>query len=93
MDIGRNDPCPCKSGKKYKKCCETKNEAKEREALEKQWAAAAKKKEQENKEAEKQQEGKPAQAHHNPQGPAITVHKHQTVTTPKYSMPRKSGGG
>jgi SEC-C motif-containing protein len=21
--IGRNDPCPCGSGKKYKKCCET----------------------------------------------------------------------
>jgi hypothetical protein len=20
--IGRNDPCPCKSGKKYKKCCQ-----------------------------------------------------------------------
>lgn len=20
-DIGRNDPCPCGSGKKYKKCC------------------------------------------------------------------------
>jgi SWIM/SEC-C metal-binding protein len=20
--IGRNDPCPCRSGKKYKKCCE-----------------------------------------------------------------------
>ena len=20
-DIGRNDPCPCKSGKKYKRCC------------------------------------------------------------------------
>lgn len=20
--IGRNEPCPCKSGKKYKKCCE-----------------------------------------------------------------------
>jgi hypothetical protein len=19
--IGRNDPCPCKSGKKFKKCC------------------------------------------------------------------------
>ena len=19
--IGRNDPCPCGSGKKYKKCC------------------------------------------------------------------------
>jgi hypothetical protein len=21
MNIGRNDPCPCNSGKKYKKCC------------------------------------------------------------------------
>lgn len=21
MKVGRNDPCPCKSGKKYKKCC------------------------------------------------------------------------
>jgi len=19
--VGRNDPCPCNSGKKYKKCC------------------------------------------------------------------------
>ncbi|KXH87036.1 SEC-C metal-binding domain-containing protein [Sporosarcina sp. HYO08] len=24
--IGRNDPCPCGSGKKYKKCCALKNE-------------------------------------------------------------------
>lgn len=23
--VGRNDPCPCGSGKKYKKCCEQKN--------------------------------------------------------------------
>jgi hypothetical protein len=22
-DVGRNDPCPCGSGKKYKKCCAT----------------------------------------------------------------------
>lgn len=21
MKTGRNDPCPCQSGKKYKKCC------------------------------------------------------------------------
>ncbi|MBX3343930.1 MAG: SEC-C domain-containing protein [Nitrospira sp.] len=21
MKIGRNDPCPCGSGSKYKKCC------------------------------------------------------------------------
>ena len=25
--IGRNDPCPCKSGKKYKKCCEQREQA------------------------------------------------------------------
>lgn len=24
--IPRNDPCPCNSGKKYKKCCINKNE-------------------------------------------------------------------
>jgi uncharacterized protein YecA (UPF0149 family) len=23
--VGRNDPCPCGSGKKYKKCCGTKS--------------------------------------------------------------------
>ena len=25
--IGRNEPCPCGSGKKYKKCCLAKDEA------------------------------------------------------------------
>src|SRR5262252_278622 len=34
---GRNDPCPCGSGKKYKQCCLKKDEAAEHEAL----AAAA----------------------------------------------------
>ena len=29
MKIGRNDPCPCGSGKKYKKCCIGKNDDKE----------------------------------------------------------------
>jgi tetratricopeptide (TPR) repeat protein len=27
MSAGRNDPCPCGSGKKYKKCCLAKDEA------------------------------------------------------------------
>ena len=27
MQVGRNDPCPCGSGKKYKKCCLAKDEA------------------------------------------------------------------
>jgi tetratricopeptide (TPR) repeat protein len=25
--IGRNDPCPCGSGKKYKRCCQAREEA------------------------------------------------------------------
>jgi hypothetical protein len=28
--VGRNDPCPCGSGKKYKRCCLQKREAQER---------------------------------------------------------------
>ena len=27
MKVGRNDPCPCDSGKKYKKCCMLKKDA------------------------------------------------------------------
>src|SRR5688572_13798241 len=27
MKIGRNDPCPCGSGKKYKRCCEPADRA------------------------------------------------------------------
>lgn len=30
--VGRNDPCPCGSGKKYKKCCEEKLHRKKFEA-------------------------------------------------------------
>ena len=36
---GRNDRCPCGSGKKYKACCLTKDEAAEREHLAKAQAA------------------------------------------------------
>ena len=33
VSSGRNDPCPCGSGKKYKRCCLEKDAAREREAL------------------------------------------------------------
>jgi SEC-C motif len=38
---GRNDPCPCGSGKKYKKCCLANAEAAEREQLAKAEARRA----------------------------------------------------
>ena len=28
MKVGRNEPCPCGSGKKYKQCCEGKTDPK-----------------------------------------------------------------
>jgi tetratricopeptide (TPR) repeat protein len=31
--VGRNEPCPCGSGNKYKRCCLDKDQAFEREAL------------------------------------------------------------
>jgi TolA-binding protein len=37
--IGRNDPCPCGSGKKYKKCCMASDEAAARAARPAQPAA------------------------------------------------------
>jgi tetratricopeptide (TPR) repeat protein len=35
---GRNDPCPCGSGKKYKKCCLPKHEADQRQQFAEQQA-------------------------------------------------------
>lgn len=39
MKVGRNDPCPCGSGKKYKKCCLAKDEAAARQATQERAAA------------------------------------------------------
>lgn len=41
MKTGRNEPCPCGSGKKYKACCLAKDEAAEREGRAKAAAAEA----------------------------------------------------
>jgi len=38
--IARNDPCHCGSGRKYKRCCQAKDEAAEREARAKAEAEA-----------------------------------------------------
>jgi len=32
--INRNDPCPCGSGKKYKKCCELKDQERRKKKFE-----------------------------------------------------------
>src|SRR5689334_22645518 len=92
---GRNDPCHCGSGKKYKKCHEDQDAAAKHTILEKQWTeaekAAAKQAEEEKAAEAKNPTGvshKPAQ-----QQPHAAPQKHSTMTVPKFNMPRKTGGG
>ena len=92
-DLGRNDPCHCGSGKKYKKCCMAKDQATEHKTLEEDWAkAAAAAKEQAEKNAKESKETPAAQTKHtgNPQS---AQPKHQKFVPSQVSTPRKSGGG
>ncbi len=60
MEIGRNDACPCGSGKKYKKCCLDKDEGKNRKEREKAALNSAKVMAAEEKAAEDRGDKKPA---------------------------------
>jgi hypothetical protein len=85
---GRNEPCPCGSGKKYKHCCLAKDETAERERLE----------------AEASQPPEPAKAESGAQAatPPRTTRppKHSTrqpwkrteARGPMFNIPRRSGG-
>ncbi len=92
---GRNDPCHCGSGKKYKKCHEDQDSNATHAVLEKKWAegekVAAARAEEESKEGAKPQA---TNVPHRPSpmtGPA--GQKHNTMAAPKFNMPRKTGGG
>jgi hypothetical protein len=90
-NLGRNDPCHCGSGKKYKACHLEKDEAAEREA---------RLKEQE-KAAPAEEAAAPAEAGAEP--PRTRDHRHATAqpwkkqqsgprSVPRFSAPRRSGG-
>jgi len=92
---GRNEPCHCGSGKKYKKCHEDKDAAAMHTVLEKKWQEgekeAAKKAEEEKAAAAK---GPQANAQSKPtHQPHVSDHRRNTMTVPKFNMPRKTGGG
>jgi len=99
---GRNDPCHCGSGKKYKQCCLEKDDAALREARAKA-AAKAEKKAAKNESAAKQSREKDTGG---PQGNRAVPHqppkassnqpwkKAQSNTHPtQRSLPRKAGKG
>ena len=50
--VGRNDPCPCGSGLKYKKCCSAKDDAARSAALAAQAAERAARLQAEREQAE-----------------------------------------
>jgi len=86
-NIGRNDPCHCGSGKKYKQCHLAADEAKERAARAKAAAAAPPK-------GEVDGEAAPAQAAR-PKHPTRQPWKKSATNTQgfgKTSLPRKVGG-
>jgi hypothetical protein len=94
---GRNDPCHCGSGKKYKKCCLAKDDAKSHTVLEKKWTDAekefAKEKEKEASTKEGAASADKSPTHRGPDAATPHVSKHQIFTAPKFNMPRKAGGG
>jgi hypothetical protein len=86
-DLGRNDPCHCGSGRKYKQCCLAKDEAAEREARAKAGGAEA---------------AAPAESPHVPPGTAPRQKTHQpwkrggqanTRGFQRVNATRKVGGG
>ena len=100
--VGRNEKCPCGSGRKYKQCCLGKDEEKARKARAREAAKAAKEAEKARKAAEKsgeKEEAAPAtdgpvqtrghkpQTHQPWKKSATNTHAFQRMTTP-----RKVGG-
>lgn len=84
--LGRNDPCHCGSGKKYKACCLTKDEAAAREARAKTAAQAP------APEASTAKAPTPATARQQTQQPWKSNQKN-TKGFQRFSAPRKVGGG
>ena len=101
--VGRNEKCPCGSGRKYKQCCLGKDEEKARKTRTKEAEKAAKEAAKAQKAAEKsgekeeaapategpvQPRGHKAQTHQPWKKSATNTHAFQRMTTP-----RKVGGG
>lgn len=86
--LGRNDPCRCGSGKKYKQCCLDKDEAVARKARAKQIAEAP--------QPEAAGETTPAQGRAQHRPPSAQPWKRGAQNTRgfhKVTTPRKVGGG
>ncbi len=89
VEIGRNDPCHCGSGKKYKKCCQAKDQEATHEVIEKQWQENVKAAAQE---AEKQKKEQGTAAPKTTPHTDTTTPRRRFFSLPKFNMARRSGG-
>jgi hypothetical protein len=100
-DLGRNDPCHCGSGKKYKACHLAQDEAAAREARAKELAKQAEAAPAEG-ETEGQGEGQAAAASRTHEHEHARPRAHATAqpwkqkggarAVPRFNAPRRSGG-
>ena len=87
---GRNDPCPCGSGKKYKKCHLQKDEESHGKSVAKAQEAAARAAEEEVPEESKEGSAPPREARDHKYAPKVPKPK-PTPGARQVSTPRKSG--
>ncbi len=84
MKIGRNDPCHCGSGQKYKKCCLSKDDAARSAELAAQAAEAAAQAAAAREKEESEGDGKDKPANADRPGREV-VRSHDTASRPKAS--------
>jgi hypothetical protein len=93
MAPGRNDPCHCGSGKKYKKCCEAADQTKQHSELEAKWQDAVKAMPKPDDSTAPAGTNAPPVSKKHTDKPSPAPQRHQTFVAPKFNMPRKAGGG
>src|SRR5258708_519912 len=92
-NVGRNDPCHCGSGKKYKKCCMAKDEAAEHKNIEENWAKLSAEAKAEAEKQAKESKDTPNAPTKHAGNPQTAQPKHQKFVPSQVSTPRKSAGG
>jgi hypothetical protein len=91
--LGRNDPCHCGSGKKYKACCLDKDEAAARAARQKAAEAAASKEEPAaSTDAEGEAADRPRERERRHATAQPWKQKQEARSVPRFNAPRRSGG-
>ena len=90
---GRNDPCHCGSGKKYKRCCLAKDQEAERETRAKLAEETAKEAATPSDEDQSKSDAAEPQQPKRPTEQPWKRASQSNRAVQKFQMPRKGGGG